>query len=256
MLLWAPLGAAQDAAELLREAAEAVRANRREAAFFVYQERIHERLHDRQGGVRASGVTAYEVLFVEGESYHRRTMLNGNPLEGEALEAEEQRMRKVAEFRRKTPLEERRRRFAAAERTRLRFDVQTMAENHLARFEQETECGAGRCLLIAVWPKPGARRPKHPNDWSLSLRGYLWLDVVTRHPVRAEVEQAFEYFGQPAGAQTRFQWARVDGVWLIQTIVSRTEQAKGSVAAREVVQEYSNYQRFRAESVVVFRDEP
>jgi len=241
---------------LLREADEAVRANRREAAFFIYQERVTEREIAWDGRVKESRATGYEVVFLEGESYHKRTMLNGRPLAGDALEEEERRMRAVADFRRSTPVEERRRRLATAERTRLRFDPRVMAENHLARFEREEECPEGPCVVISVWPKPGTRRPRNPSEWSMSLRGHLWLDAATRHPLRAEMEQAYEYYGQAAGTRTRFRWTRVDGVWLIASIVSRTEERSRQVAVREMVQEYSNYQRFQAESVLVFHDEP
>jgi hypothetical protein len=240
---------------LLREAAEAVRANRREAAFFIYQERVTEREIAWDGKVRQSGANGYEVIFIEGESYHKRTMLNGKPLSGAAREEEERRMQAVADFRRNTSIEERRRRLASAERTRLRFDISIIADNHLVRFEREEECPGGPCLVIAVWPKPGTRRPRHPNEWSLSLRGHLWLDAGTSHPLRAELEQAYDYHGQAAGTRTRFRWTRVEGVWLIESITSIVEARTRQVAVRELVQEYSSYQRFQAESVLVFHDD-
>jgi len=243
-----------DAARLLREAADAVSKNRREAAFFVFQERIQVREIQWDGEVKEGGETGYEVIFVEGESYHRRTSLNGKPLDAKAAAEEEKRMQAVADFRRKTPLDERRRRFAAAERTRLRFDVKTLAENHQARFDREDQCPEGPCFVISVWPRSGTRRPRHPNEWSLSLRGHLWLDRETKHPVRAEMEQGYDYHSQPQGSKTRFKWERVDGVWLIESIVSRIEVGTRRVAVQETVQAYSSYQRFQAESVLVFHD--
>lgn len=242
---------------MLAEAASAVRGNRREAAFFVFQERVTHREWDAAGRLAASGETGYEVLMIEGEPYHRRVSRNGQALAGEELDEEDRRMRQVAEFRRRTSIEERRRRIAAAERRRLRFDVRTLSEQHLARFDGETECPTGPCLVLAVWPRPKAPKPRHPNDWTLALRGRIWLDRETRHPVRAEMEQAFDFYGQPAGSRTVFEYARVEGVWLIQRIHSSVSERRGrAVIRRETAQDYSGYQRFRADSVIVFREEP
>jgi hypothetical protein len=245
-----------NAAAILRQAAEAVEKNRREAAFYIYQERIRELEIQWDGEVVEGGELGYEVIFVEGETYHKRVSVNGKPLTGRAAQEEDLRLRKVTEFRRNTPLEERRRRFIAAERTRLRFDVRTIAENHMARFDREETCPAGPCFVISVWPKPGTRRPRHASEWSLSLRGHLWIDAETSHPVRAEMEQAYDAFTQPEGSKSRFKWERVEGVWLIESIVSRVEVGSRRVAVRESLQEYSNYQRFQAESVLVFPDFP
>jgi hypothetical protein len=245
-----------DAAKLLSGAAEAVRKNRREAAIFVYQERIHEREIHWDGTVSEGGEVGYEVVFVEGETYHKRTSVNGRPLSGRAAREEEQRMQSVAQFRRNTPIEERRRRLAAEERRRLRFDVRLISENHQARFDREEPCGTRRCMVISVWPKPGTRRPRNPNEWSLSLRGHLWIDAESMHPVRAEMEQGYDALTQPEGARSRFKWEPVENVWLIESIVSRVEVGSRRVAVRETVQEYSAYQRFQADSVLIFPDFP
>ena len=259
LLLGAAAAAAPppEGAALLQKAAAAVRENRREAVFFVFQERVVHREWDRAGALTSEGETGYEVLMIEGEPYHRRVSRNGRPL-SEAERAEEDlRLRQTADFRRKTPLEERRKRFAAAERARLRFDVRTLAENHLARFDGESACPTGPCLALSVWPKPKAPKPKHPYEWTLALRGHLWLDRETLHPVRAAMEQTIDFYGQPAGSRTVFDYGRVDGVWLIHRILSEVPASRREqTARRETVQEYSQYQRFQAESVLVFRDVP
>lgn len=246
-----------DPARLLESAAESFRQNRRDAVFFVFQEHITHREWNGAGELSGASETAYEVLMIENEPYHRRVSRNGQPLAGEELAEEDRRMRQVTEFRRRTPAEERRRRFAAAERTRLRFDVRTLAEHHLARFDGEVTCATGPCLALSVWPKPKAPKPRHPYEWTLALRGHLWLDRETMHPVRADLEQAIDFYGQPAGSRTVFEYARVEGVWLIQRIHSTVVERRGrQTARRETAQEYSGYQRFQAESIIVYRDDP
>lgn len=249
--------AEHDAAQLLAQAADSFRQNRRETVFFVFQENVTHREWNGAGEYTGASETGYEVLMIESEPYHRRVSRNGRRLEGEELADEDRRMRQVSEFRKRTPIEERRRRFAAAERTRLRFDVRTLAENHLARFDGEATCATGPCLVLSVWPKPKAPKPRHPYEWTLALRGHLWLDRESLHPVRADLEQTMNFYGQPAGSRTVFEYTRVEGVWLIQRIHSTVIERRGrQTARRETAQDYSGYQRFQAESVIVFRDDP
>lgn len=248
---------ADDAAEILQKAAEADQLNRKRSEFFVFREIISGKDRAPDGRVSDDGTRTFEVTFVEGESYFRLTEINGRPLGRDAEDAEDLRYRQVVDFRRRTPLEDRRRRRSADERQRLKFDISLVAQHHEARLDREEGEPGNRVWVLSVWPKSNTPKPKNPNEWALSLRGYLRIDQATGHLISADLEQAYPWRDQPQGSQAAFRWHHKDDVWLIKEICSTTPLERGdTIWRRETVQLYSNYRKFQAESVLSYSDLP
>lgn len=256
-LLLASLHADQsaDAQQILTRVAAADSANRKHAAWFVFQELIVNRDVRPSGEVTNEGRRNFEVTFLEDEIYHRLTQLNGVPLDDAREVEEERRYQEAAAARRAPSVAERRRRGAATERQRLKLSLSVLAAHHTARIVRtEGPVGDERWVLY-VEPKRNAPKPRQPDEWALALRGYLIVDQRTGHPVEARLEQVRGMRSHPKGTQALFRWRQIEGVWLIDRIES-VRPVDGRKGWRsETIQTYSNYRRFRIETIVLYDDE-
>ena len=232
---------------------DAERSNREQAACFVYREDIRFREIMPDGATRAKDWVTYEVTMLEGEPYHRRVAMNGGPLPPDDESDEEKRYRQVEAYRQATPMEERRKRYFAAEENRFRIDAHIVLEWHnLKRAEDSTLAGRAVWVVEAA-PQRGAPKPKRRSQWSLSQRLRFWVDKTTSLPLQIEGEQLYDFDGSRKGTVTRVTYTEVEGVSLLARIDSLGSRGSGkAIYSFETDQTYSNYRRFRAESVLWF----
>ena len=248
-------GSELTASQILQRAAQADLENRHSAALYVFREVISSRERDLEGKVVGQGTRTFEVTFVEDESYYRLIKINGERLNAEAEAEEQRRYLRAIEYRRSTDAAERQRRRSEAERNRLKFDIGLVARHHQATLLGEEGPPDARVWVLEVKPNRNSPKPRSPAEWALTLRGRLYVDQETLHPVKAELEQAYAWQQQPLGSKATFEWRRIEGTWLIHEISSATPAyAKKSAFWREAVQSYSDYRKFRAQSVLVFAE--
>jgi hypothetical protein len=243
-----PTGAA-----ILARLADADRRNRAIAVQFLFQEDIVRR--SVKGSVETTlGRKTFEVSFLESENYYRLIAENGAPLPIDDEMAEQQRFLRVAEYRKKTPLEQRRKMAAKDERNRLKFDLELLSTTHTATVIGPASFAGRETTIVDISPAGKLRKPKNRNRWGQILAGRLWIDNATGYPVRAEMKQLIEWDLQPAGNSTVFEWNLHEGAWLI-SFIENTEPliGGGTLITR---QSYSNYSRFQAESRVTFTNTP
>ena len=235
--------------------AEAETSNRRDSAYFVYREDIRTSIASAGQLPRQTGWITYEVTFLEGESYHRAVARDGQPLPPEQQEAEDQRMREVGEFRRRTPMDERRRRHFAAEENRYKIDTDIVVRYHDAEFVGRDKLRGRDVWLVVTRPRRGAPKPKHRSEWSLCQKLKYWIDQKTCLPLRVEAEQLYDYDGTRKGAISQVETVEVEGVLLPERITSTARHKSGRVQNTiSTNQSYSAYKRFRAETVLLFSD--
>lgn len=235
--------------ELLEEMHAAEAANRAKAARFVYTEdiRYNETLPD--GAERGSNWVTYEVTFVAGEPFNRMVAIRGEPLPPEEAEAEEQRYRKVEQYRLQTPPEERRRRYFAADERRFKIDTYLVLRYHHARFLGEQPLHGRDTWVIETTPKRGTPKPKRRSEAALDMKIRYWIDKQTHLPIHLEAEWLHDFDGAPKGARVESDLTEVDGVWLAQRIVSTGQRKTGKVYfTYRNDQRYSNYKRFSADT--------
>lgn len=239
--------------ELLKRLSEAARKNRLAAEKFLFSEEITRIRLDKRGETVLNRRT-YEVSFLEGENYYRLTGLNGEPLQIDDEMAEQARFLQAEAYRKRTPLEQRRRIAAKQERNRLKFDLETLFQTHRATVIG-SEAVQGRAVTVVdIEPAGKPKRPRNGNQWGRILAGRLWIDDETGFPVRAELKQLIEWEGQPAGNQTIFEWIRLEDAWLI-SLIRNVEPLPGG-AKLITSQAYSSYSRFQAESKLIFSGPP
>jgi hypothetical protein len=234
---------------------EAEKRNRQDSAYFVYVEDIRSlRGNAAQPPRQASWIT-YEVTFLEGETYHRPVARDGKPLRPEQCQFEDERFQQVSEYRRSTPLEERRRRYFAAEENRYRIDSAIAIEHHEAQLLGADKVNGRDVWVVAAQPRRGTPKPKRRSEWSLCQKLKYWIDQETHLPVRIEAEQLYDYDGTRKGAISSVETVNVEGVLLPERITSTTRSKSGRAQTSVIIeQKYSAYKRFRTETVLLFGD--
>lgn len=247
------LAQAPDARALLERMVAAEKANRREAAHYVYREDIRYTQRTANGQLRRESRSAYEVTILEGETYHRRTEQDGRPLSPAEQAEEEKRYREVEKYRRETPVEERRRRYFAAEENRFKFDSALVLSNHTARLAGEEVYGGRACWVVEAEPRKGTRKPKRRSEWSLSQRLRYWIDKETHFPPRVVATQLADFDIARQGTVTEVTSSRHDGVWLMERIVSEGKRKiDGQMLTVRTEQTYTNYRRFTTTTNLLF----
>lgn len=233
--------------------AAAEKANRRAAAFFVYREDIHYTEQLPGGSFRRDTRAAYEVTILEGEPYHRKIEQDGEPLRGVDAAYEEKRYREVEQFRRETPLAERRKRYFAAEENRFKIDSGIVLEYHDAALAGEESYDGRPCWVVVTAPRKGTPRPKRRSQWSLSQKLRFWIDKETRFPVRVVATQLFDFDSSRQGTVTEVLSMQMDGVWLLRRIRSEGKRkVDGQMVVYRTDQEYSNYRHFTTTTNLLF----
>ncbi len=229
--------------------------NRRLAARFVYHEEIRYTETRNDGRARVERRNGYEVSILEGEPYHRLVSVDGEPLTEDEQKAEDKRYREVELYRRKTPMEERRRRYFAAEEQRYRFDATLVLRYHELTLAGEETVAGRRCWIVETHARRGAPKPKRRSQWSLAQAFRYAIDQETLFPVRVEARQMFAFGGWDAGARTTYENMLVDGVWLTGHVTAEGRGRRGGVAAQfQTEQTYSGYKRFSAATTLIIDD--
>lgn len=255
LLLAALLAPAQtpEPRQLLEEMAAAEKANRREAAWFVYREDVRYSEQIATGQARRDSRAAYEVTILEGEPYHRKVEYDGRPLRALDQAWEEKRYREVEQYRRQTPLEERRRRYFEAEENRFRIDTGLVLEWHGAAQAREGEFNGRPCWIVETRPRAGAPRPKRRSQWSLSQKLCYWIDKQTLFPVRVVATQLSDFDSSRKGTVTEMVHLSSGGVWLPASITSEgNRKVDGLAVLCRTEQRYSSYRRFTSTSKLLF----
>lgn len=241
---------------LLQRMYEAERENRRQATRFVYREDIRYLESFPDGTTRRKNWVTYEVTIVEGEPYHRRVSFNGEPLSAAEAALEEARYQKVVAYRRATSLEERRQRYFAAEENRFKLDTRLVLDNHDLRLLGDAPLLGRDTWVLEATPRRGTRKPRSRAEWSLSQKLRYWIDKQSAVPLQVEAVQMYDYESSRKDTTTRVNFTEVEGVWLTERIDSRGMRKIGrDKVVTETDQRYSNYRRFRADSILLF-DEP
>lgn len=242
-----------DGQALLKRLSESARTNRLAAEKFLFSEEITRLRRDARGEKELARRT-YEVSFLEGENYYRLTGVNGAPLQLDDEMAEQERFHQTEEYRRRTPLEQRRKIAAKQERNRLKFDLEALVQTHRAKVAGKETVKGRKVTILDVAPAGRPKRPRNGNQWGQILAGRIWLDDETGYPVRAEMRQLIEWNMQPKGNETAFEWIRLEDAWLI-SLIRNVEPGPGG-ATLITSQTYSAYSRFQAESKVTFTGPP
>lgn len=242
-----------DAADLLRRAVQAERDNRSRAGNYLFREVIYYREGAGEAPLTLRRATVYEVTFVEGEPFHRLVELDGEPLTTEMEREEQRRLEEVIAYRRRVPLEQRRKKVIAAEGRRYRIDLRMIGEFHDATYAGEETIFGRKAWIIETEPKAGTPKPKNRAQWALSQRCRYWIDQQTLHPLKLISSQLYDWDGINKDTVTESSWQMVDDVWLVAGIRTRSQvRHDRAPSVQETDQRYSDYRKFSSSSAITY----
>lgn len=258
----AALPPAADAKEIVRRSVEIDHHNFERARNYTCRRREVERELDKNGGVKSTHISTFDIVFLSGEPYSRLVLKDDKPLGEKDQRKEEEKMEKFIAKHRDESEKDHEKRLAKEEKERresrlfLRdminaFDFKLLGEERLE--------GTDTYVIEAV-----PRKDFHPTqphaDLLARVRGKLWIEKQDYNWVKADVETidtiSFGLFLARIhkGSRLTFEQTRVnDEVWLVRRFAinasARLALLKNMAMDQEDV--FSDYKKFSAGTRIV-----
>ena len=251
--------------DIVRRALSRDNRNSELARNYTYREKSVERLSDGNGRVKSSVSRTHDVTYAYGRPLRRLLEKDGKPLSQKEQDAEETRLNKVMEKRKRDSDDENGK---AQQREEKRRKEERKFLDELPRafdfkmLGEETFSGR-QVYVISAEPRPDFK----PHDFNekilANVRGKLWIDKLESQWVKAEVETtgtiSFGLFiaRLGPGAIMTFEQTRVNGeLWLPAHTFIKADARLALLRRFRAEQEmqFSNYRKFQAESKVVIAD--
>ena len=182
ILAAASYAAAQDVAEIVRRSVENNQRNWAAAPQFQFTE------HDliTKGGKRTD--RTYQVMMIDGSPYDKTIAVNGRPLSEAQARAEDEKLRREEDHRRRETPQERSKRIAEYEKGR-RQDHALMGDMIRAfdfSLPGSEQMNGRECFRVDATPKPGYNPPTRQTKVLTGMKGTLWIDVSQYQWVRVK----------------------------------------------------------------------
>jgi hypothetical protein len=254
--------AAQDPREIVRRGVEIDKKNVEIARNYTYLVRQEERKLDGSGNVKSTDIQTWDVTMLEGSFYQRLVARNDQPLSPAEQKKEEDRLRQIADRRRKETEEQRQRRIANSERSRERqhAPLKEVPDAFDFRLVGEETLPSGEVYVIDATPKPGYK-PKLPAAaFFPKLKGRLWIDKHDYHWAKVEMEtlDTISFAGflvrLAKGSHMIIEQERVNQeVWLNKRVTIRASARLALVKSlhEELIITFSGYRKFQVDSRVL-----
>jgi len=257
-----PLAAADEAREIVRRSVNIGDENIRAARDYTFRERRTGRMLNGSGAVTKTEVETYDVTLVDGSPYRRLISRDDKPLPSKDERKEQEKLRKIAEARRKETPTEREKRIADWDRKRQQeretwrevvdaFDFRIAGEDH--------RDGRAQYILEAL-PHPGYKARTRNAGFFPKVKGRIWIDKQDYHwtRVEAEVIETISFGGillrLAKGSRLEADQTRVNGeVWLPKRFEAEASARVGLVKKFRGQMEitYSEYKKFQTDSRIV-----
>jgi hypothetical protein len=215
------LSAASHPDEIIRKSVEAIQSDWAQTPKYSYLERdVESKRHS------PAMAKTYRVLMIDGSPYNLGTAINDQPLSPEEKAAEQRKLQREIERRRKESEPERQRRIAKYLRDTNRNHQ--MLQEMVGAFEfhitGEAQVDGYACWVLDAKAKAGYDPTDHEGRVLKGMKGQLWIDKATNQwvKVHAEVVKPVSFYGFLAkvapGTEFDLEQAPVaNGVWLPKT---------------------------------------
>jgi hypothetical protein len=261
-ILILPLGAADDAREIVRRSVNTGDENIRAARNYTFRERSEDRSLNGAGETTKTEVETYDVTLIDGSPYRRLLSRDDKPLSEKEERKEEDKLRKIANERRKETPEQRKKRVADWDRKRRQereswreavdaFDFRIVGEDHREGRQQ---------YVIEAVPHPGFKPRTRAAGFFTKVKGKIWIDKQDYHwsRVEAEVIETISFGGillrLAKGSHLEADQTRVNGeVWLPKRFSVEASARVGLIKKYNgrVEITYSDYKKFQTDSRIV-----
>jgi hypothetical protein len=251
---------AQDVHEIIRRAFEQNQRAQREN--YTFLQRQHIRIVDGKGKVKSEKTVTEDVMFIDGSPYRRVVERNDKPLTPDEQKAEEERLRRSDEERRKETPAQRQARIAEWRRRQDERNAPYREVPDAFDFKiagEETVDGTPAWIIDAM-PKPGYK-PKASGASILSrFQGRLWIAKSDYGVVRMDAETLGTVgyrgilFRLSKGSRLHVEMVKVNGdVWMPKIAnISLSGKVLLLVGLHGDAEfSFRDYKKFQAESRVV-----
>jgi hypothetical protein len=253
---------AEDAPAIVRRSVNLGDENLKAAANYTFRERAEAREFDGTGRVSKTEVETHDVTLIDGSPYRRLISRDDKPLPAKEEQKEQQKLKKIAEDRRKESPAQREKRLAETEKHREQqramireianaFDFRLVGEDHLEGREQ---------YVVEGTPHPGYKARNRRAGFYSKVKGKMWIDKRDYHWVKLEAEVidtisiGAVLFRLAKGSHIEAEQTRVnDEVWLPKRLeaggsarLALLKKYRGNV---EVT--FSDYKKFQTDSRIV-----
>ena len=262
LLAVVPLGAADDAREILRRALQRDFHNEEVARSYTFLERQEVRALDGGGTVKHRDSKTWDLTLLEGSPYKRLVERDDKPLPPKEEAQQQTDLQKSIEQRRKETPEQRQQRIAEWERRRKarQDDLQEIPEAFDVRIAGEEMVDGIPAWIIEGTPRAGYKPKSRTTSYYLKMKGRIWVSKSDYQAIRIEAESTETIsigtflLRLQKGARVRVQFAHVNGeVWLPKSVglsgAARVLLVKGLHLETDFT--FSNYKKFSTDSRVI-----
>ena len=253
LLVAVPLFGQVNVADIVRKSSANTERNWKEAPSFVFTERdVVEKL-DGSGHVKSRTVKTYESMVLDGSDYNRVVAINDKPLSPQQQRAEDEKMARERERRRKESPAERQKRVSKYQRERQQDNAMMREMVNAFNYKligEETVHGRP-CWVLQATPRPGYVPKNRDSRVLTGMQGKLWIDKadVQWAKVEAEVVKPVAFYAvatvTPGTKFTLEQKPVGDGVWLPAHFAVKVNSSILSVFSHNSLDDetYTNYRR-------------
>jgi len=248
----------QDVHEIIRRAFEQNQRAQREN--YTYLQREHVRIVDGKGKVRSEKTQTEDVTFIEGSPYRRVVERNDKPLTPEEQKAEDERLRKSDEDRRKETPAQRQARIAEWRRRQEERPYREIPDAFDFKLAGEETVDGAPAWVIDATPKPGYKPKASGASMLTKFQGRLWIAKSDYGMVKLDAETlgtvAYRsiLFRMSKGSRLHVEMVKVNGeVWMpkLATIAISGKVLLLMGVHGEAEFSFRNYKKFQAESRIV-----
>jgi len=258
---------AEDTREIVRRSVNVGDENLKAARNYTFRERSEERTLDGAGRVTKTESETRDITVLSGSPYRRLIARDDKPLPPKDERKEDEKLRKIAEERRKETPAQREKRVADYDRKREQervtwrevvdaFDFRISGEDHREGRDQ---------YVIEALPHPGYKPRTRNAGVFPKVKGKIWIDKQDYHWSRVEADVIDTIsFGAflvrlAKGAHLEADQTRVNGeVWLPKRLQAeasaRVALVKKFHGRLEIT--YSDYKKFQTDSRIVAGEPP
>jgi hypothetical protein len=226
-------------ADLVRNAITA--RERQQGWQFTWREDVEQR---REG--QPPEITTYEVIMLEGETYRKKVLVDGQPLSAQEQARVDADLNKTRDQRRKRSLR------------RITRTVQLGGLDELSRLFDLSPARAETVASRPAWrveatPKPGVKPRDKKEESALNTRRTIWFDQAEGVELMRLDHFLRATNGFQPGSEIEMQFGKVGEAWVIERLLLRYHlKAMARMNARgETHHRFYNYQRFTAESTLL-----
>lgn len=235
-----------DADSLLKSVIEKFKPTESGKTRFTYQQLDHKYLFNAKGKKVFEDTEHYEVIYLFNQEYRRLLEVNGKPLKGKALRAEQKRYEEAVNAHKGLNARQRTEQ-AHSKFTEVRFSISRLLSDFDNRIAGRETIAGHNCIIIDSMPKPSV--PDAPQRHAT-----IWIDPESAEFVKLSFELLADEDDLQKGSSSWFLMKTINGVSVdteIHLDFKLTVKKHKEIARIITDSTYSDYKRFSSTAEIL-----